>query len=154
MHRFDKDESFPGLTSYRPLEPRVEKKSDYVETDSISYEATIESAYAKFDSAVGIRSDAVPEKEKQDDDTRSFKSTLTNDSRVRLPSREEEEHLISAFAGDLCQDVGLRSDLAGARDRLSARLPDLLKIFTMRLERSVSSKEERNAKEFVRQQRR
>lgn len=153
MHRFDKDESFPRLTSYRPLEPRVEKKSDYVETDSISYKATIESAYAKFDSAVGIMPDAVPEKEKQDDDTRSFKSILTNASRVRLPSREEE-HLISAFAGDLCQDIGLRSDLAGARDRLSARLPDLLKIFTMRLERSVSSKEERNAKEFVRQQRR
>jgi hypothetical protein len=93
--------------------------------------------------------DAVSESNGQDDDNRSIRSILTNSSRVLLPP-QQEEHLISAFVGDLCQDIGFCGD---ARDRISARLPDLLKAFTLRLEGSVNSKTERDAKEFVRQQR-
>ena len=123
-----------------------------VETDPTPYKDVIEPTNAKFDSGIGSMPDAVSKSNEQDDDKRSVRSILTNASRVRLPP-QEEEHLVSAFAGDLCQDIGLRGDLDNARDRISARLPDLLKAFTLRLEESVNSKSERDAKEFVRQQR-
>lgn len=113
------------------------------------YKSVIGPTNAKFDSGYGSMLDAVSESNEQDDDTRSIRSILTNVSRVLPP--QEEEHLISAFAGDLCQDIGFRGDLDDARDRVSARLPDLLKAFTLRLEEN--SKTERDAKEFVRQQR-
>jgi hypothetical protein len=106
---------------------------------------------ANFDSDYGSMPDAVSKSKEQDDGKRSIRSIITNASRVLLPP-QEEEHLISAFAGDLCQDIGFRGDL-DTRDRISSRLPDLLKTFTLRLEESVNSKRERDAKEFVRQQR-
>jgi hypothetical protein len=106
---------------------------------------------AKFDSGIGSMPDTVSKSKEQDDDNRSIRSILTNASRVLLPP-QEEKHLISAFTGDLCQDIVFREDL-DARNRISTRLSDLLKNFTLRLEESVNSKTERDAKEFVRQQR-
>jgi hypothetical protein len=106
---------------------------------------------AKFDSGIGSMPDDVSKSKEQDDDKRSIRSILTNASRVLLPP-QEEKHLIAAFAGDLCQDIVFRGDL-DACDRISTRLSDLLKNFTLRLEESVNLKTERDAKEFIRQQR-
>jgi len=106
---------------------------------------------AKFDSGIGSMPDTVSKSKEQDDDKRSIRSILTNASRVLLPP-QEEKHLISVFAGGLCQDIVFRGDL-DARNRISTRLSDLLKNFTLRLEERVNSKTEGDAKEFVRQQR-
>lgn len=96
-------------------------------------------------------SNTVLNSSEQGGDQNSIRSILTNASRVRLPPQEEEQ-LISASVGDLCQDTGFYGDLNSTHDRISARLPDLLKTFTLRLEESVDSEAERNAKEFFRQQ--
>ena len=125
---------------------------DHVETNPISHKGAIGRTNATLDSGYGSMPDTVSESNEQDDDKRSIRSILTNASRVLLPP-QEEEHLISAFAGDFCQDIGFGGDLDEARHRISARLPDLLKTFALRLEESVNSKTERDAKEFVRQQR-
>jgi hypothetical protein len=105
-----------------------------------------------FDSGYKSMSNTVLNSSEQGDDKNSIRSILTNASRVRLPPQEEEQ-LISVFVGDLCQDIGFCGDLNSTHDRISARLPDLLNIFTLRLEESVNSEAERNAKEFFRQQR-
>lgn len=105
---------------------------------------------AKFDSGIGAMSGAMRSKE-QDDDTMSIRPILTNASRVLLPP-QEEKHLISAFANDLWQDIVFRGEL-DARDRIYTHLSNLLRTFTLRLEESVNSKTESDAKEFVRQQR-
>ena len=141
-------------------EPKTEEEDEWAmpswgtekSRKKASHKSVIEPTNAKFDSGYGSMPDAVPESNEQDDDNRSIRSILTNSSRVLLPP-QQEEHLISAFVGDLCQDIGFCGDLGDARDRISARLPDLLKTFTLRLEGSVNSKTERDAKEFVRQQR-
>ncbi|KAH7323067.1 hypothetical protein B0I35DRAFT_192717 [Stachybotrys elegans] len=86
-----------------------------------------------------------------DDDNVSVRSILTNASRVHLPP-QEKEHLTSAFAGDLYQDIGLCGDVE-AHKRLSAHLPELLKVYALKLESAVGSSQERDSKEFVRQQR-
>ncbi|KAH8802569.1 hypothetical protein F5884DRAFT_887230 [Xylogone sp. PMI_703] len=106
---------------------------------------------AKYDSGIGSMPDTVSKSKEQDDDKLSIRSILTNASRVVLPP-QEKEYLISAFVGDLCQDIVFRGDL-DARDRLYTSLSDLLKTFTMRLEESANSKTELDAKEFVGQQR-
>lgn len=106
---------------------------------------------ARFDSGIGSMSDVISKSKEHDDDKSSIRSILTNGSRVLLPP-QEEKHLLLAFVGDLCQDIVFGGDLE-ARDRISTRLPELLKIFTLRLEENVNSKAERDAKEFVRQQR-
>lgn len=141
-------------------EPKTEEEDEWAmpswstkkSRKNASHKSVIGPANAKFDSGYGSMPDAVSESNEQDDDNRSIRSILTNASRVLLPP-QQEEHLISAFVGDLCQDIGFCGDLGDARDRISARLPDLLKTFTLRLEGSVNSKTERDAKEFVRQQR-
>ena len=106
---------------------------------------------AKFDSGIGSMPDTLSNSKEQDDDKRSIRSIVTNASRVLLPL-QEEKHLISAFVGYLCQDIVFHGDLE-ALDRISTRLSDLLKTFTLRLETSANSKTEHDAKEFVRQQR-
>ena len=129
----------------------IETKKDFIEVSSISYGEEAGSTNAKFDSGYGSMPDAITEGHQQDEDKMSIRSILTNASRVRLPP-QEEQYLISSFAGDLCQDIGFQGDL-DMHDRISTRLPDLLKAFTWRLGEEVSSKTERDAKEFVRQQR-
>jgi len=141
-------------------EPKTEEEDEWAmpswstkkSREKASHKSVIGPTNAKFDSGYSSMPDAVSESNEQDDDNRSIRSILTNASRVLLPP-QQEEHLISAFVGDLCQDIGFCGDLGDARDRISARLPDLLKTFTLRLEGSVSSKTERDVKEFVRQQR-
>jgi hypothetical protein len=86
------------------------------------------------------------------DDTASIISIITNASRIQLPT-EEKEHVISAFACDICQDVDFLEYDANARERMLTRLPDIIKSFAMRLESVVTSKQEHDAKEFLRQQR-
>ena len=125
---------------------------DHVETNPTSHKGAIGRTNATLDPGYGSMPDTVSESNVQDDDKRSIRSILTNASRVLLPP-QEEEHLISAFAGDICQDIGFGRDLNEARHWISARLPDLLKTFALRLEESVNSKTARDAKEFVRQQR-
>jgi hypothetical protein len=105
----------------------------------------------RFDSGIGSMPDAVSNCEERDDDARSVRSVLTNASRILLPEHEEE-HLISAFVGDLYQDMASGKD-SDELTRMSNFLPDLLKSFTQRLEKSVNSQMERDATEFVRQQR-
>ena len=70
---------------------------------------------------------------------------MTNAPQVLLPA-QEKEYLTSAFAGDLCQDIDFYGDIDSLRDRIFARLPDLLKIFTIRLEKDVNSQTKRDAK--------
>ncbi|EXJ76155.1 uncharacterized protein A1O5_00663 [Cladophialophora psammophila CBS 110553] len=105
-----------------------------------------------FDSGYRSMSNTVSKSNERNDDNTSIRSILSNASRVLL-SPQENKNLIAVFAGDLCQDIGFLGDLDDVRDRISARLPDLLKTFTLRLEKSVNSEAERKAKEFVRQQR-
>jgi hypothetical protein len=87
-----------------------------------------------------------------DDDTMSIGSIITNASRVSMHGTEKTQ-VTSAFSGDLCQDVRLRQLSADAREGILARLPDLLKMFAIRLEESATSRAESDAKEFLRQQR-
>ncbi|KAF2235938.1 hypothetical protein EV356DRAFT_90085 [Viridothelium virens] len=77
---------------------------------------------------------------------------LTKPSRLFL-SLDKEQPLVSAFIGDLCQDLGLLADHIGMYSRISASLPSLLKIFTLRLEKTTESKAQRDIKEFIHQQR-
>ena len=88
--------------------------------------------------------------QEQDDDKISIKPKLT--STVREVPPQEENHFISAFVWELSQDIRFRGDLE-ARDRISTRLPDLLKTFTLRLETSANSNMEHDAMVFIRQQR-
>lgn len=107
----------------------------------------------KIDSGYGSAPDALSKINSQDDDGKSIRSILTNASQVFLPP-EEKENLISAFAGDLWQDISFRRDLDDeACHRIQVRLPELLKIFTMRLGAGINSKIQHDAKEFIRQQR-
>ncbi len=128
-------------------------KGSAVETDPIPHLDVIRPTEDKFDSGYGSVPDTFSKSNKEDDDNTSVRSILTNASRVFLP-HEEKAHLVSAFAGDLYQDISLRRNLDDdALDRISIRLPDLLKAFTLKLEGSINSKAEIDAKEFVRQQR-
>ncbi|KAF2015665.1 hypothetical protein BU24DRAFT_491882 [Aaosphaeria arxii CBS 175.79] len=105
-----------------------------------------------FDSGYHSVTDTGAKATSEIDDTMSIRSILTNASRVDLPAHEREQ-LTSAFAVDLCQDMKLSRYSDDARERILSRLPDLLKGFTLRLEESTTCKAERNAKEFLRQQR-
>lgn len=87
-----------------------------------------------------------------DEDVVSVRSIITHASRVSLDMTEKGQ-VTSAFSSDLCQDLDLGQLLADARDRVLTRLPDLLKTFAVRLEQSVNSKAQSDAKEFLRQQR-
>ena len=106
----------------------------------------------QIDSGYGSMPDKKPGFIQQDDDVVSVRSIITNGSRVHLP-RHEEEHLISTFTGDLCQDIDLCGDIDALR-RVIARLPGLLRIFAMKLAKDITCKAESDAAEFVRQQRR
>lgn len=119
---------------------------------SLSHDSLPALTNAKFDSGYGSMPEAVSKTPEQDDDNRSIRSILTNASRVIIPP-EEEDHLISAFVGDLCHDISFAGDLDDVRRRTSAWLPNLLKVYTLRLEDTVNSRTERDAKEFIRQQR-
>jgi len=105
----------------------------------------------QIDSGYGSMPEKKPRLIQQDDDVVSVRSIVTNGSRVCLP-QHEEEHLISAFAGDLCQDIDLCGDI-NLLGRIIARLPSLLRIFAMKLAKDVTCKVESDAAEFVRQQR-
>ena len=89
---------------------------------------------------------------RQDDDKISIKPNLTSNVGELLPPSQVENYFISAFVWELSQDIGFRGDLE-AHDRISTRLPDLLKTFTLRLETSANSKTEHDAMEFIWQQR-
>jgi hypothetical protein len=64
----------------------------------------------QINSGYGSMPDKKPRVSQQDDDVVSLKSIITNGSRVHLP-RHEEDHLISAFTGGLCQDIDLCGDI-------------------------------------------
>jgi hypothetical protein len=143
------------LYSENGLRPHLQTISigSAVETDPIPYLDVIRPTEDKFDSGYGSMPDTFSKSNKEEDDNMSVRSVLTNASRVFLP-HEEKGHLVSAFAGDLYQDISFRRDLDDdAHDRISTRLPELLKTFTLKLERGINSKTEIDAKEFVRQQR-
>jgi hypothetical protein len=124
------------------------REETYLPMDHLDATAT----NSGFDSGCRSMSNTVLKNGQQDDDKNSIRSILSNASRVRLPPQEGEQ-LISAFIGDLCQDIAFRGVLSSTHDQISAHLPDLLKTFTLRLKESVHSEAERNAKEFFRQQR-
>jgi hypothetical protein len=109
------------------------------------------SLFGAIDSGYHSMPDATSKIKERDFDSMSFRSIVTSGSRRELPA-QERLHLISAFIGDLCQDVGFRRDL-DALNRISARLPSLLKTYTLRLEEKENSKTERDAKEYIWQQR-
>jgi hypothetical protein len=120
--------------------------------DPPSYGDMVGPMNTNLDSGYGSVPNAISMNNKENDDAHSIRSVITNASRVLLPP-EEGENLISAFAGDLYQDIGFYDKSDDACGHLSTRLPELLKTFTLRLEKNVGSKTERDAKEFVRQQR-
>jgi hypothetical protein len=145
LFRRHTDSSSPSAT---PGLFGMDSSGNDVETDLTAHRDILGPNDSGYGSVPGV----IARKNEPDDDTQSIRSILTNAPRVRLPP-EEEENLISAFAGDLCQDIGFTGDLDGAFDRMTTRLPDLLKSFAVRLEGACLSQEERDAKEFVRQQR-
>jgi hypothetical protein len=105
----------------------------------------------QFDSCHGSLPGSKPRVIQQDDDAVSVKSTITNSSRVYLP-QDEEENLLSAFTGDLCQDINLRGDI-DVLGQVIAHLPNLLLMFALKLAKYINSKAESDAAEFLRQQR-
>ena len=96
---------------------------------------------------------ALSKNQKQDDDGVSIRSlpTVVNHSWAVLPL-QQEKYLISAFVGDLCHDIVPHGDFE-ARDRIATRLSDLLRTFSLRLEKSVKFKTELDAKESIWQHR-
>jgi hypothetical protein len=126
---------------------------DRLKHSGTDYGAKVMSKLGKatvLDSGYGFMSNTASKSIEQDDDKSLIWSFLPNALRF---SPQEEEHLIAVFAGHLCQDIDLRGDHDDTHDRISARLPDLLKTFTLRLEESINSEVERKAKELVWQQR-
>jgi hypothetical protein len=105
----------------------------------------------QFDSGYGSLPASKPRVIQQDDDTVSVRSIVTKGSRLYLP-RDEEEHLICAFTGDLCQDIDPRGDI-DVSGQVIAHLPNLLRTFAMKLARYITCKAESDAAEFLRQQR-
>ena len=65
-----------------------------------------------------------------------------------MASLDDETDQASAFVGDLSQDIAFRGNLE-ALDRIHNRLSDLLETFTLRLEQSVNSKIQHDAKELI-----
>jgi len=124
---------------------------DSVLNDLPSAESVTAPTDTQFDSGYGSISVAALETN-DEDDASSVRSIITNASRVSLPP-QEKKHLVSAFTGDLCQDINFSGYRTDARNRILSRFPELLKNFSLRLEGSVKSKAERDAKEFLRQQR-
>ena len=96
---------------------------------------------------------ALSKNQQQDDDGVSIRSlpTVVNHSWAVLPL-QQEKYLISAFVGDLCHDIVPHGDFE-ARDRIATRLSDLLRTFSLRLEKSVKCKTELDAKESIWQHR-
>lgn len=104
------------------------------------------------DSGYGSSAGMASKEDQANDDTRSINSVVTNATRIQL-GMEEEENLVSAFAADLCQDMQIDRRLEGEHGRMLPRLHSLLKGFSVRLQEKNLSMNERNAAEFVRQQR-
>jgi hypothetical protein len=135
----------------RQLQHMLMPQPDHVVDKPASDEVAIAPTNAQFDSGYGSISDPLIGMN-ENDDAKSIRSIITNASRVSLPL-QEKEHLLSAFTSDLCQDIGFGSYGTDERNRILLHLPDLLKAFALRLEGSVTSKAEGDAKEFLRQQR-
>ncbi|KAF2036613.1 hypothetical protein EK21DRAFT_83561 [Setomelanomma holmii] len=104
------------------------------------------------DSGYGTLSNPTLTTSRQEDDTISIRTMLSDVSLVFQPPQERED-LISAFVKDLHADANL-GELSG-QDRVRAitHLSGLLKTFSLRLEIGAHSQEERDAKDFIRQQR-
>jgi hypothetical protein len=107
----------------------------------------------KGDSGYGSISDTGRTKRsREEDDAISIKTMLSDASLVfRLP--EQRENLIAAFVKDFHEDTNILDRSEEARARTSSHLSGLLKMFSLRLEASAHSQKERDAKDFIRQQR-
>ena len=131
--------------------PEAQLKFDNTSYCQGSDQSAFSAIYGQDDSGYGSRSDGIL-KNALDNDAASVSSVITNAERVVLPT-EERQHVIQAFVSDLCQDLGFRGYSTVERERIFAKLPDLIKSFAMRLDGAPSFKVQCQAKDFVRQQR-
>jgi hypothetical protein len=106
----------------------------------------------KGDSGYGTNSYTGHTTSIQEDDSISVKTILSDTSLV-FQAPQERDDLISAFVKDFHEDVKIYCLPEHSRIRAAAQLSDLLKMFSLRLGATAQSQEERNAKDFIRQQR-
>ncbi|KAL9086103.1 MAG: hypothetical protein Q9165_007315 [Trypethelium subeluteriae] len=133
----------PGLSSYMLTSSEQQKLlNEMIEENAVNYitnywqvdEEPTASVHSQLEFGHSSMHDPPLKSEEQDDNQRSVSSIFTNDPPVKL-SLNKVQYIISAFIDDLCQDLGLLVDDAEKADRMSASLPYLLDMFTLRLER-------------------
>lgn len=104
------------------------------------------------DSGYGTLSNPMPSGGQQEGDTMSIR-TMLSDASLVFQAPEEREDLISAFVKDLLADAKLKELSDQEQARAISHLSGLLKTFSLRLETGAQSQEERDTKDFIRQQR-
>jgi|TARA_R110002003_G_scaffold27_29_gene1540 hypothetical protein len=132
-----------------PNEPRNDQMQSRVLAEQNNQTSTYDE---RGDSGYGTMSNTAHTGGRLEDDNISIRTMLSDASLVFQPP-QERENLISAFVEDLCGDTKFGELSENGRERAISQLSDLLKMFSLRLEASAMSQEERDAKDFIRQQR-
>ncbi|KAI9694913.1 MAG: hypothetical protein M1822_000530 [Bathelium mastoideum] len=102
------------------------------------------------------KEDSVSRTEKSgssDRDLALVRSSLPGFIREAFLTPHEEEHLLSAFAAKVYKDIGSRMNINKTRDRIIACMPALLRAFALRLDKSIHSKAQRDARDIIQRER-
>jgi hypothetical protein len=153
----DSGGQFLGGKVNRALESpglRPESRSQNISSGHVVGNASIPMEVYESDSGYASIDRAAVSTEKRDETDGVSLRTIRSFASVYSQATPQRDILIAAFAKDLQNDIDIARFSNKAIERMTSKLPDILRSFSLRLSVDKSSHKEARAKDFIRQQRR